>query len=138
MAEVTPTFEPNETAREDHISEERSNLPLWWFRAAFIGGVCAVIVGSLLPGEFMPALFNDKAEHFLAYAALTAAGGFACRNRQDRLLLALFLFVLAVGLELAQRLSPGRTTEFADALAGWMGTCTAFILLRLARVRTPK
>ena len=106
------------------------------FRTAFVLGVCLVIMGSLLPGRLMPAPINDKVEHFLAYATLAIIGGLTCRTRQDRLMLVLFLFVLAVGLEVAQRFSPGRSTDFLDALAGWIGACLSLISLRLIRVRS--
>lgn len=81
-------------------------------------------------------LINDKVEHFLAYATLAVVGRLTCRVRQDRMRLALFLFILAVGLEIGQGFSPGRSTELLDALAGWMGACLAFIPLRFARARS--
>jgi VanZ family protein len=108
---------------------------LWLARVVFVGGLCLVIVGSLLPGAYMPALIDDKAEHFFAYAALAVAGTLACRTQRTRVLMALFLCILALGLEVAQAVSPGRSTEFADAVAGWMGICSALVLLRLVRTR---
>jgi hypothetical protein len=116
--------------------EKRSSLPRpWLFKIAFIFSIFMVSVGSLLPGRLVPALINDKVEHLLAYATLAMVGGLICRTRQDRLVLALFLFMLAVGLEIGQRFSAGRSPEFFDALAGWMGACLAFIPVRLVRIR---
>jgi len=107
----------------------------WLCKTAFVGGVCTVVIGSLLPGQFLPALINDKVEHFLAYATLAILGGLACRGRRDRLVLMLFLFSLAVSLEIAQGFSPGRTTDFYDALAGWAGSCLALIPVRLPTLK---
>jgi VanZ family protein len=103
----------------------------WLCKMVFLAGVSTVVIGSLLPGQFIPTLLNDKVEHFLAYATLAISGGAVCRRRQDRLVLMLFLFTLAVGLELGQRLSPGRTADFYDAVAGWAGSCFALIPFRL-------
>lgn len=118
---------------KDLVSESRSakyprSTPgLWVFRIAFICGVCVLVLGSLLPARMVPAVMNDKAEHFLAYAALAAVGIPAFRTRQGRLLLVLSLLILAVAMEIGQAFSVGRSSEFADALAGWTGTCFAFI-----------
>ena len=120
-----------DTSREGH-GRPRS----WLLKILFICGVSVVIVGSLLPGRLMPALINDKIEHFLAYATLTTVGSLNCRTRQGRLMLVLFLFILALGLEIAQKFSPGRSTEFLDVVAGWIGACLAFITLRLVRIRS--
>jgi hypothetical protein len=133
VREVTTGSNATQTSRTDASRDGHSYLRPWLFKIAFIGGVCVVIGGSLLPGRDMPALINDKVEHFLAYGALATVGSLTCRTRQDRLMLVLFLFVLAVGLEIAQRFSPGRSTEFFDALAGWMGACLAFVPLRRPR-----
>jgi VanZ family protein len=120
------------------IEEDRFVLVLWALRLLFTLGVLATLVFSLLPAREMPALMNDKLEHFIAYASLGIVGGFMARTRPARLLLVLFLFVLAVALEIAQEFSPGRSTELADALAGWTGACMAFLpplLMRFMRRR---
>jgi VanZ family protein len=120
-------FSPN-----DRQGPGWERLVLWLI---FILGVLATLVFSLLPGRDMPSLMNDKAEHFIAYAMLGTVGSFLARARQAKLALVLFLFVLAVALELAQHFSPGRSTEFNDALAGWMGACAAFLPMIAMRLR---
>jgi hypothetical protein len=135
VRELSTASDTTKISGTDTTHHDHSHSLAWLFKLAFICGVCVVIGGSLLPGRFMPALINDKIEHFLAYSALATIGGLTCRTRRDRLVLVLFLFILAVGLEIAQRFSPGRSTEFLDALAGWMGTCLAFVPLRRLWIR---
>lgn len=90
-------------------------------------GVLGLIVVSLLPGQFVPVLMNDKLEHFVAYLTLAAVGSAVFRSTRGALLLFGFLCVLAVLLELGQEFSPGRTMDAADAAAGWAGACFALL-----------
>jgi VanZ family protein len=90
-------------------------------------GVLGLIVVSLLPGQFVPALMNDKLEHFVAYLILAAVGSAVFRTTRGALLLFAFLCVLAVLLEIGQDFSPGRTMDAADAAAGWAGACFALL-----------
>jgi VanZ family protein len=107
--------------------DDRSLLVLWALRLLFVFGVLATLVLSLLPAKEVPAVTNDKIEHFLAYASLGVVGGLITRTRQTRLMLVLFLFIFAVAMELGQEFAPGRTTDLDDALAGWLGACMAFL-----------
>jgi hypothetical protein len=103
-------------------AETRSVLNL-----AFGIGVLGLIVVSLLPGQFVPVLMNDKLEHFIAYLTLAVVGSAVFRTTRGALLLFGFLCVLAVLLELGQEFSPGRTVDAADAAAGWAGACFALV-----------
>jgi hypothetical protein len=93
----------------------------------FVIGVLGLIVVSLLPGQFVPVLMNDKLEHFVAYLTLAVVGSAVFRTIRGALLLFGFLCVLAVLLELGQEFSPGRTMDAADAAAGWAGACFALL-----------
>jgi VanZ family protein len=122
------------TSRLYPVEDDRSRLVLWALRLLFVSGVLATLVLSLLPAREMPSVTNDKFEHFMAYASLGIVGGLLTRTRPARLALVLFLFLLAVALEIAQEFSPGRSTELNDALAGWAGACMAFLPPLLMRI----
>jgi VanZ family protein len=91
-------------------------------RAAFIAGVFAVVVLSLLPAKHTLPPFNDKLEHLLAYAILGLVGGLAFPTWRATLWLIALLPLLAIALELGQGLSPGRSTEVADAVVSGAGS----------------
>jgi VanZ family protein len=102
---------------------------------AFGLGVLGLIVVSLLPGQFVPVIMNDKLEHFVAYLTLAVVGSAVFRTTRGALLLFCFLCVLAVLLELGQEFSPGRTVDAADAAAGWAGACFALLPPLTQRLR---
>jgi len=105
-------------------------------RVGFGVGVAMVIVGSLLPGDRVPAIANDKLEHFLAYAFLSLLGSSMFQTRRALALLALSLCALAILLEIAQQFSPGRSTEVADALVSGLGACSVPALSFLTSFRS--
>lgn len=106
------------------------------FRVGFGVGVAVVIIGSLLPADRAPAIANDKLEHFLAYAFLSLLGSWMFQTRRPMVLLALSLCALAILLEIAQRFSPGRSTEVADALVSGLGACSVPALRFLISFRS--
>jgi VanZ family protein len=92
------------------------------FRLAFASAVVAVIVGSLLPRDTMPPVgLSDKHQHLAAYAVLAALAWAAFPTRRAALWLMLLLPLLAIALEFAQTVIPGRSGEVIDALAGGFG-----------------
>lgn len=108
-----------------------------WRVAFFTLGIAVVGLALTprlqLPGLGMPVGTDDLLQHFLAFAALGIAGGFAWRA--PRAVVA-GLIAFAALLELAQFLSPGREVHFDDALAGIAGAAagTAFVAgLRMLR-----
>jgi VanZ family protein len=106
------------------------------FRLAFAAAVVAVIVGSLLPrGTVPPVGLSDKHQHLAAYAVLAALAWGAFPTRRAALWLMLLLPLLAIALEFAQTLVPGRSGEVADAVAGGLGAYLVAVpmLLRYQR-----
>lgn len=100
---------------------------------AFVACTLLVLVLSLMPGQEMPDLgIWDKAEHFAAYAGLGGLGALAFWHprRPSVLRLLVFLWLLGVGLEVAQAFSPGRSPDAADAFANGIGACLGIVLLR--------
>ena len=112
------------------------------FRYLFIGGTMAVVILSVLPGQEVPSLgISDKIEHTVAYGLLGLTGGLAFPAPKATILLLVLLPMLGVGLELVQLLSPGRSSEVADALANWAGATlgllsTLVVRYRFARTRS--
>lgn len=105
------------------------------FSALLMAGVIAYL--SLMPGSALPEpSLNDKANHFIAYAALMTA---ATLGRHHLSLIAVGLIVMGLGLllELAQGLMPyGRSASGLDALANTLGV-VAGIWLGVGLVRLP-
>ena len=106
----------------------------------FAASVLAVIVfATLCPIGWRPRLFKDPdLERFAAFAALGFAAKLAL-PRKDRLTVA-GLLLLAVGLEAAQLLIPGRDARVPDglvkalgAVAGVQGGQVFFAVRRAAR-----
>lgn len=92
--------------------------PPWLLFAVSVLGV--IVFATLCPIGWRPRLFaNPDLERFAAFAAL----GFAAKlafPRKDYLTLP-GLVLLAIGLELAQRLVPGRDARLMDGLVKTFG-----------------
>ena len=111
-----------------------------WLRLLWALAILLVIVGSLLPGSSMPmrALgqldISDKLMHFAAYLVLAFLP--ALHERRPALIAAFVgAIALGIGLEFAQRLSPGRTFEIADMAADAAGVLCGFVLALPLRSR---
>ena len=111
---------------------------VWKF--IFAAGVVCVVFLSLLPGTGLPSVdVSDKIEHVVAYALLGLAGGLAFPTRRATVLLLMLLPLLGFALEIAQLVVPERSSEVADALAGWIGaslTLLPILFVRLSSART--
>lgn len=96
--------------------------------------IAIVVAGSLLPGKNLPAVpLNDKMEHFLAYAVLSASAVQLFARRLSWAVVAVLLVLMGIGLEFLQaKMALGRMLERADALANTIG-----VLLGLATAFTP-
>ncbi|WP_162917282.1 VanZ family protein [Dongia deserti] len=112
-----------------------SNLVRPVARISFGIGVTAIAIGSLLPAESVPAIANDRIEHFTAYLVLSLLGTWMFQTWRAIFMTILSLCALAVGLEICQSSVPGRSPEFADAVAGWLGAVSAYTLMLVAWLR---
>ena len=96
-------------------------------RGAFAVGVVAVVGLSVVPAPTLtqvPAwmIFWDKAQHFIAYFALGAAGGVGFgRAPRGRLVVGLALVALGLALEIVQYALPTRSFDPRDLLANTGG-----------------
>lgn len=101
---------------------------------AFVIGLGLLAYLSLLPQDQLPAVpLSDKFEHASAYALLTLAGATAFRGGRWTWRVALGLVVLGCAFEILQTLVPGRTGDFADALANATGVGLAVALVTIFR-----
>ncbi|HEY8540307.1 MAG TPA: hypothetical protein VIL28_15680 [Steroidobacteraceae bacterium] len=95
--------------------------PWVWLGVGWTLVACVVIL-SLMPGQKLPQVgVSDKVEHALAYAALTLwfTGVYP---RSSYLRVAMGMFALGIGLEIAQGLLPfGREMEVLDIVANSIG-----------------
>ena len=96
---------------------------------------CGVIAWlSLSPGEALPQglTFWDKAEHALAYLALTLLGAWAFPGRLGRL--AGGLFLAGVGVEILQStMGLGRQGDVWDAVANSTGIAAGLLIALAVR-----
>ncbi len=91
-------------------------------RIAFIVGLLAVILLSLLPREALPDPGTwDKLNHVMAYGVLALAGGLGFRGLRSLLLVGIGLLILGIALEIAQAALPYRSASAYDALANLIG-----------------
>lgn len=102
--------------------------------AAFALACCVIAWLSLSPTEALPQglTFWDKAEHALAYLALSLLGAWAFPGRLRRL--AFGLFLAGVGVEILQStMGLGRQGDPWDAVANSTGIAVGLLVALLAR-----
>jgi VanZ family protein len=104
-----------------------------WLRLLWVVSTLLVIVGSLLPGSSPPmrALgqlqISDKLMHLAAYLVLAFLP--ALHERRPAVVAAFVgAIALGIGLEFAQRLTPGRAFEVADMAADGAGVLCGLVL----------
>ena len=84
---------------------------------AGITGVCLIVVLSLIPGFYRPHTGAPGGfEHFFAYGLTAVALALGWRSLSQSVLIIVGLSVLACGLELAQVIVPGRSSDLGTAL----------------------
>ena len=101
---------------------------LWWALGSLL--VAGVVGGSLIPGEYVPGfLARDKLVHAGSYGLLML--WFAGLYRRERhLIIALALFALGFGLDVAQSGTATRSFDLLDVAADAGGIIAAFVLAR--------
>jgi VanZ family protein len=103
--------------------------------------IAGVVIGSLLPSSDLPSVkVNDKVEHFVAYAVLSAGAVQLFARRLSWGFVCLLLVLMGIGLEVLQaQMGLGRMLDRNDALANTIGVliglATAFTPLRDALLR---
>jgi VanZ family protein len=103
--------------------------------------VCAVIGGSLMPGDMLPPLPNDKVLHFGSYFLVALIPAACAARLRTGLVLAALGPVLGGLLEIAQAFVPGRSPELGDAIANSAGALVgaiAGIVIRWAWLSMPR
>lgn len=105
-------------------------------RALFVTLLIAVLILSLMPAPDAPKLLSwqDKIEHFVLFAALTALGLLAWPGRPWRITVAILVY--GVAMELAQSMTPYRVGDYLDWIADALGVAIAVgVFLRYRRAR---
>jgi hypothetical protein len=108
--------------------------------ALWVAHLSAVIGGSLLPGDMLPPLPNDKALHFGAYFLVALIPAACAARLRTGLVLAGLGPVLGGLLEIAQAFVPERSPELGDVAANSAGALVgalAGILIRWAWAPMP-
>ena len=101
------------------------------FQLAFLAGLLAVSVLSLIPKDELPTLeIWDKWKHLAAYATLALLAALAFASHIFRPVAAGLVLWGGV-LELGQALVPGRSPEWLDVLANAIGVALAVALIHL-------
>jgi hypothetical protein len=97
---------------------------LLFFRAVGWGGVVAIVVVSLVPGDARPETgLPGQIDHIVAYCGTAGLLGLGYPAAKSRFGMIAMLISLAATLEVAQRWIPGRHPQFIDFAAGVAGTC---------------
>jgi len=121
---VTFDFSTNGLLKISHL-----RLKWLWLAIGFIL-IAAIVVLSItdIPVEIIPFDLQDKILHLLAYGCLM--GWFAQIYRHDltRLLLALALVAMGIGIEFLQAMTPTRQFEILDMIANTSGVMLAWAL----------
>ena len=106
----------------------------WLWAGLWVLAIALVVVGSLLPGKDLPQVHvNDKVEHFLAYALLSAGAVQLFARRLSWGFVCVLLVLMGIGIEYMQaQMGLGRMLDRNDALANTVG-----VLLGLATAFTP-
>jgi VanZ family protein len=108
-------------------------LPVGLFRVAYVTGLVAVAILSLLPRDGLPVMpLGDKAEHLLAYTALAYVGVLAARGARAGIATCVLLVALGAALEVLQALVPGRFADLRDVAADAAGVALGVALARIS------
>ncbi len=87
----------------------------------------ALVVGCLLPANWLPPLPNDKYLHFFAYAILSLFAFFLTKSIAELLWWQVSLMLVGVLIEGVQHFVPGRQFCWRDILANFAGIATVGI-----------
>ena len=101
--------------------------------AAWIG-VAALIVLSLVPGQYRPHTpFPGQVDHFMAYALAGAAAALGYPRPRSRIWWQIALTAFACAAEILQHWIPGRSPSPLDAIASSAGLAAGLIVASLFR-----
>ena len=113
----------------------RHGPSIWFWRALLVLLAVSVFVVANLPTGMASSVFaNDKANHALAFAALTPLVVFSFPGLR---LMAIFcgLLIFNAGIEITQgTLGLGRQPEVLDWVAGALATAAVLVLIQIARL----
>ena len=106
----------------------------WLWAGLWMLAIAAVVIGSLLPSQDLPSVdVDDKLQHFVAYAALSAGAVQLFARRLSWCFVCVLLVLMGIGLEVLQaQMALGRMLDRNDALANTIG-----VLIGLATAFTP-
>lgn len=106
----------------------------WLWAGLWMLAIAAVVIGSLLPSQDLPSVdVDDKLQHFVAYAALSAGAVQLFARRLSWGFVCVLLVLMGIGLEVLQaQMVLGRMLDRNDALANTIG-----VLIGLATAFTP-
>ena len=106
----------------------------WLWSGLWILAIAAVVIGSLLPSQDLPAVgVDDKLQHFVGYAVLSAGAVQLFVRRLSWGFVCVLLVLMGIGLEYAQdAFTDDRVLDARDALANTIG-----VLIGLATAFTP-
>lgn len=106
----------------------------WLWAGLWMLAIGVVVAGSLLPAKDLPSVqVNDKFEHFIAYALLSAGAVQLFVRRLSWGFVCVLLVLMGIGLEYLQaQMALGRMLDRNDALANTIG-----VLIGLATAFTP-
>jgi len=92
--------------------------------------ILGVFLGSVLsvPSAVQGFIYSDKLTHLVVYAALMGWFSQIYRHDLTRLMLAISIALLGVGMEYLQGMVPQRQFEFADMVANSSGVLLAWAL----------
>ena len=113
----------------------------WLWAVLWMLGIALVVVASLVPPKDLPPVqVNDKIEHLLAYALLSAGAVQLFARRLSWGFVCVLLVLMGIGIEYLQgQMALGRMLDRNDALANTIGVlvglATAFTPLRDALLR---
>ncbi|MCB1504466.1 MAG: hypothetical protein KDJ47_05775 [Hyphomicrobiaceae bacterium] len=115
--------------------QTQTSAMIWLSRLAGITGVSLIIVLSLVPGSYRPHTGAPSGfEHFFAYGLTAVALVLGWWSLTQSVLIIVGLFVLACGLELAQLIVPGRSSDLGTAIvSGLAGVCGVLLATGLWR-----
>lgn len=106
----------------------------WLWAGLWVLAIALVVMGSLMPSKDLPSVqVNDKIQHFVAYAALSAGAVQLFVRRLSWGVVCVLLVLLGIGLEYLQaQMGLGRMLDRNDALANAIG-----VLIGLSTAFTP-
>jgi VanZ family protein len=98
----------------------------------------AIVILSLVPPTLRPGTSAPHGlEHFIIYAATGFTFGLGYKRRYD--LLAIFLVIFSVSIEIAQLFVPGRHARLSDLMIDVVAACVGLVMslpFSVARTRT--